>query len=129
LTDFLHLKPFPNESNQKAVMQELTAGHIANPMNQAYLSQIPLYSLSNIYSGNTDGDQLKFACETLCPPALAKLILEDADFFQHQGLTDISANDKQNYLDRYAAFQDSAMAKEIIDWLNGGYSFDPNCLT
>jgi hyaluronoglucosaminidase len=126
LTDFLHLKPFTNEEK---VMQELTAGHIANPMNQAYLSQLPLYSLSNIYSGTTDGDQLKLACKTLCPAPLAKAILQDADFFQHQGLTDMSANDKQNFLNKYAAFQDSPIAKEIVDWLNGNYAFDPNCLT
>lgn len=126
LTAYLHLKPFPND---KAVMQELTAGHIANPMNQAYLSQLPLYSLSHIYSGKTGGDHLKSACEALCPAPLAKAILQDADFFQHQGLTGINANDKQNYLNKYTAFQDSPVAKEIIDWLNGKYAFDPNCLT
>ncbi|MDC1436471.1 protein O-GlcNAcase [Gammaproteobacteria bacterium] len=129
LTDFLHLKPFPNQANQKVEMQELTAGHIANPMNQAYLSQLPLYSLSNIYRGNAGGNQLRLACETLCPEPLAKVIFEDADFFQHQGLSDINANEKQDYLNRYLAFQDSPMAKEIIDWLNGDYTFDPNCLT
>ncbi len=129
LTDFLHLKPFPNEPNRKVVMQELTAGHIANPMNQAYLSQLPLHSLSNIYRGNTDGDQLKLACETLCSAPLAKIILQDADFFQQQGLTNLNANDKQAYLDKYSAHIDSPMAQEIIKWLNGDYTFDPNCLT
>ena len=129
LTDFLHLKPFPNEPNQKIVMQELTNGHIANPMNQAYLSQLPLYSLSNIYRGNLDGDQLKLACETLCPAPLAKIIIEDADFFQQQGLSNINVKDKKDFLNKYAAFQDSPMANEIINWLNGHYNFDPNCLT
>ncbi len=129
LTDFLHLKPFPNESNEKELMQELTAGHIANPMNQAYLSQLPLFSLSNIYRGNTDGNQLKLACEALCPAPLAEIILEDAALFQQQGLSNINANDKQALINKYAAFQYSPMAKEIIDWLNGVYTFDPNCLT
>lgn len=129
LTDFLHLKPFPNEPKQKEAMLEFTAGHIANPMNQAYLSQLPLHSLSNIYRGYNDANLLKLACETLCSAPLTEAILEDADFFQQQGLVDLSAKDKQNYLNKYAAFQGSPMAREIIAWLNGNYAFDPNCLT
>ncbi len=129
LTDFLHLKPFNNEPDQIATMQKYTAGHIANPMNQAYLSQLPLFSLGNLYSKNTADHQLKFACETLCSAPLAKAILEDADFFQHQGLADMNENDKQNYYNKYAAFPENLMAKEIVNWLNGDYAFDPNCLT
>ncbi|MFL2840927.1 MAG: beta-N-acetylglucosaminidase domain-containing protein, partial [Pseudohongiellaceae bacterium] len=126
LTNFLHLAPFPNQAK---VMQDFTSGHLANPMNQAHLSQLPLHSLSQYYRGNSEKDQLILACERLCPPQLAKFILEDANFFQYRGLGAMNNKNKQTYINKYLPFADNPMAKEIIDWLNGIYTFDPTCLT
>lgn len=126
LTDFLHLEPFPN---QAAVMQEFTSGHIANPMNQAYLSQLALYSLSQYYQGVSEKDLLQQACKALCLEPLSAMIIEDASYFQQQGLAAMSKKDRQSYLNKYLAYTDQPTANEIIDWLNGVYTFDPNCLT
>jgi hypothetical protein len=127
LTDFLHLLPFPNQAN---TLQEFTSGHLANPMNQAYLSQLPLYSLSQYYQGNTDNDDmLKQACEALCPEPLSEYILEDASFFQQKGLVGMNDKDKQTFINKYSPLADFPMANEILAWLNGAYTFDPACLT
>ena len=126
LTDFLHLGPFPN---QASVMQEFTSGHLANPMNQAFLSQLPLFSLSQYYQDNSANDLLQEACEALCPVPLANFILEDADYFQQQGLAALNENQRQAYIDKYLPHKTYPMAKEIIAWLNGDYIFDPSCLT
>jgi hyaluronoglucosaminidase len=126
LTGFLHLEPFPDQSK---IMREFSAGHLANPMNQAYLSRLALYSLSQHYQGKAASNLLQTACNSLCPRPLAELILADADYFQEQGLSAMTTEDKQAYLDRYLPYNDDPMVKEIIAWLNGVYVFDPNCLT
>ncbi|MDG2090978.1 MAG: beta-N-acetylglucosaminidase domain-containing protein [Gammaproteobacteria bacterium] len=126
LTDFLHLEPFPN---QASVMREFTSGHLANPMNQAFLSQLPLFSLSQYYQGNSATNLLQKACEALCPAALTTFILDDAPLFQQQGLAAMNEHDKQVYLDKYLSYAEHPIAKEIIEWLQGVYTFDPNCLT
>ena len=126
LTEFLHLEPF---SNQATVMQEFTSGHIANPMNQACLSQLALYSLSQYYQGNSDADLLQEACDALCPAPLAINILEDASYFQQQGLAAMNTKDRRSYLNKYLPHAEQPMAKEIINWLNDVYTFDPSCLT
>ncbi len=129
MTDFLHLQPFPDQAE---VIKQYTRGHIANPMNQAYLSQIPLFSLANYYRDNPVShakDQLSQACQALCPAPLAALLMEDAEFFQQQGLQKLDAQSKQNSLARYQAYSDNPMAREVIDWLDGLYTFDPACLT
>lgn len=128
LCGMLNLRPFPDQAE---VMRELTAGHLANPMNQAYLSQIPLLSLSKHYRGAADAesDLLKQACEQLCPSLLAACLLEDAALFQQQGLSVLDANARQSCIEKYSRFADNPVAREIIDWLNGKYAFDPACLT
>jgi hypothetical protein len=126
LSHFLHIQPFPNQAK---IMQEYTAGHMANPMNQAYLSMLALYSLSRYYQSRSDTNLLKKACAALCSSPLAELILADADFFQDQGLTSLNEADKQAYIQKYLPYNAEPMVKEIIDWFNGIYAFDPNCLT
>lgn len=126
LCSLLNLQAFPDQAN---IMREFTAGHMANPMNQAYLSQLPLFSLSQHYLGNSHNDLLKQACETLCPGALANCIVEDAPFFQRQGLTALSDATKFSYIEKYSRFADNSHAREIVSWLKGDFAFDPACLT
>jgi len=126
MTDFLHLAPFPD---QNEVLQKYSAGHLANPMNQAYLSQLPLFTLSSQYQGIANDNLLSQACQTLCPPGLAECLVQDAGLFQTQGLSGITSETKAKLKDRYKVYANHPMAKEIIDWLDGNYAFDPNCLT
>lgn len=128
LTNFLHLKPFINRANY---LQELTLGHLANPMNQAYLSQLPLVSLAALYTDKPSSASQAFteAWQTLCSPELATALQEDVELFHTVGLAGISAQDHKLLVNKYVKFQPHVMAVEVLDWLQGNYSFDPACLT
>src|SRR5690606_13501671 len=77
LTSYLHLLAF---TGREPELRELTRGHLANPMNQALLSQIPLHSLAGLYRDDSYDPAQAFsaACTSLCPPALAAALQEDA---------------------------------------------------
>jgi len=47
---------------------------------------------------------------------------------QHEGLSALSGARLAQMRARYTAFR-SPYAQEIVDWLKGGYAFDPACLT
>lgn len=51
LTSFLHLMPF---TGRGAELRELCSGHLANPMNQPWLSQLALHTLPLLYEQGYD---------------------------------------------------------------------------
>jgi hyaluronoglucosaminidase len=113
-------------------IQQNVAGHALNPMNQAWLSQIPLASLPHAYADQHIYNPEKvFADITnkLCGESLAHALLNDLPLLQDKGLTKLSLEEKTELLARYSAFPPNPFSEEIIDWLNGGYTFDPACLT
>ncbi len=118
LCKFLHLRPFGESA---AHMAEWTAGQAINPMNQAYLSQIPLQAL-------TADVALYAAVCNLCGEAFAEYLVEDVAAFQDEGLDLLSVQEKQRLIDRYNNFQ-TPYSQEIVNWLRGEYPFDPACLT
>jgi hyaluronoglucosaminidase len=122
LTSFLHLKP-PNRSIE---LKELTSGHLANPMNEAYLSQLPLLALASLYAGKP----ASFAdtCNELCPPALSQALQQDVAKFQTIGLDALDPASKNELLRKYEGFK-HPMAEEVCAWLQGEFTFDPACLT
>ncbi len=128
ISKFLHLKAFENRPHTLA---RQTTGHAVNPMNQPWLSRIPLHSLPKSYS---QGDQydpeeiLKESLTELCGGGLAKQILNTIVSLQVQGLDKIDAAESQRLIQEYRRF-DSTYAKEIIAWLEGEYKFDKACLT
>jgi hyaluronoglucosaminidase len=127
LVGYLHLSPF---TNREAQLTELCSGHLANPMNEPYLSQIPLYSLPRLYREQVSpSEALQHALKQLCSPKLAALLTEDAGLFETQGLDQLDAGKKSTLIERYAAFRDEPVAEEIVAWLQGEYAFDPSCLT
>jgi hyaluronoglucosaminidase len=118
LCQFLNLRPFGESAEHLA---NCAAGQAINPMNQAYLSQIPLMTLtanSSLYSA---------AC-ALGGEVFATYLVEDVAAFQDEGLERLSVVRKNELIDRYAPFQ-TAYSQEIVDWLQGKYPFDPACLT
>lgn len=127
LTAFLHVEAF---SRREPELAELTSGHLANPMNEALLSQIPLHTLAALYARNTYDPAQAFisACTSLCPPQLAAALIEDAPAFQHGGLDSFTASQQRALLKKYAALA-HPMADEVCAWLRGEYAFDPACLT
>lgn len=127
LAGLLHLQPFTKRDPQ---LQGLCAGIFANPMNQAYLSQLPLYSLPRALSGfETASDLFKSACTALCPADLASALMADAPLFQQQGLEKLDNTIKASLVNKYAALTPHPMTSEVLQWLEGTYAFDPNCLT
>lgn len=127
LCGFLHLRPAEREPD----LREHCGGLYANPMNQAWLSQIPLYTLSRQLQGAAPAPDLLFreACTALCEPALAEALQQDLVLFQDRGLPHLDASTRSTLLAKYLDFPDSPLAGEIVAWLNGHYRFDPACLT
>jgi hypothetical protein len=124
----LQLRAYENRPYQ---MEEWTAGHAANPMNQAWLSQIPLRTLATSYGVKQQYDPqaaLVEAVEALCDPKMAETILEDIPLFQDVGLDGMTGDQKAALIQKYDEFQ-SPLSEEIVDWLQEGYAFDPACLT
>jgi hypothetical protein len=63
-----------------------------------------------------------------CEEALAAQLAADLDALQGEGLSALSGARLAQMRARYAEFH-SPLAEEIRDWLDGGYAFDPACLT
>jgi len=128
LTSFLHLLPFDRNA---AELRELCEGHLANPMNQATLSQLPLHTLASLYEGTQANREalLAEACSALLPHALATALMEDARSFQYEGLDVFTPARRRALLQRYGKLLPAEAAGEVVDWLQGGYVFDPACLT
>lgn len=130
LSNYLRLRAFGED---RAQLDGLLAGHAVNPMNQPYLSQIPLATLPQAYRQGPAYDPelaLIEACNELCEPELAKQLLEDLPLLQDLGLTGLSSEQQTDLRERYRALAHrSACARELLDWLAGEYAFDPACLT
>jgi len=127
--NLLHLRAV-NESHSQ--IQHAVAGHALNPMNQAWLSQISLASLPRAYRDQNHYHSekvLQEICVQLCGETLAEQLLQDIPLLQDKGLKNISEEEKNALLNRYSTWPQNPFCAEIVDWLHGGYIFDPACLT
>jgi len=105
--------------------------HFVNPMNQCWLSRIPLQTLALQYAQGAayDADAaFSFCARAQCGAELALRLEEDIDALQHRGLATMRAEERSLLHQHYGACA-SPFAAEIRDWLEGGYAFDPACLT
>lgn len=124
---FLNLLPVRNRPAQLA---QWCAGHFANPMNQPLLSQLPLASLAASYA---QGDAYDFAScwvqqlRTMDDRELAQLLARDAESFQMAGLDALDADRRARLAADYRRLHNPA-AREVADWLDERYAFDPDCL-
>jgi hypothetical protein len=128
ISRFLHLLPVRGRPWQLA---QWTRGHLANPMNQAFLSQVPLASLAWNYRLRDGYDADRFwreALPDLLGAPLAALLQRDVELLQRQGLDAISAAERERMANDYRRI-DHPAAVELVDWLGEGYRFDPECLT
>lgn len=125
---FLHLDAF---RNRPAALAQHTAAHFVNPMNQCWLSRIPLATLPIAYREGAVYDPqrvLREVSTALCGEQLSACLLEDLPLLQTVGLEGLDAQQRERLLRRYGKFS-SPYASELLDWLHGGYAFDPACLT
>lgn len=128
-SNLLHLRAV-NQSHSQ--IQNHVAGHALNPMNQPWLSQLALASLPRAYREQNNYNPEKAFTEIaseLCGEQLAETLLQDLPLLQDKGLAKMSAGEKAELLKHYSALPQNPFCAEIIDWLNGGYVFDPACLT
>ena len=112
---YLHLDPMPDRDSALA---NVVAGHLCNPMNQAYLSMYPLAGLA------AATPQL----DRYFGSALSEQLARDRGLFQERGLDQIEASLRSDLVLCYRSFGEAA-ADEIADWLEEKYRFDPACLT
>ena len=127
ISRFLHLLPV---RGRPSTLREWCGGHLANPMNQPYLSRLPLASLAQSYRVARQYDADAFwreATDALMGPELGNLLRRDVRRFQIEGLDRIDAGERERLRADYARIEHPA-AREVCDWLNEGYQFDPECL-
>jgi|SRR5690554_1114073 len=125
----LQLRAFGHTHSQLA---ELVSGHAVNPMNQPWLSRLPLLTLPRAYreNQNYNPDQAFIdSCYQLCEAPLARCLIEDIGLLQNNGLDKLDPEQRKTLRGKYAVFDNNPYAREIIDWLNDEYQFDPSCLT
>jgi len=125
---FIRLDGFRGRDSSLA---DLTQAHFVNPMNQCWLSRIALATLPMVYSSGDcydAGDAFTRCVRELCGATLGDLLAGDLDLLQRQGLDGMGEDDLQRLKQRYAK-ESSPYAQELVDWLCGGYAFDPACLT
>lgn len=129
MAPFLHLGPF---RDRPPALQQRLAGHAVNPMNQAWLSRIPLCSLADSYRlGAAYDPEAAFAaaCRHQCGDELGAMLAADLALFQQTGLENLTADARQALERRYGDFRGHACADEVLGWLAGDFAFDPACLT
>ncbi len=127
-SNLLHLRALPASHNQ---ISDLIDGHALNPMNQALLSQAAVASLDLAYQLGSSyipaSEQLELLAN-IFGKDLAQALYQDLACFQDQGLKLLTEGTKKQLIEKYQRFNQPA-AQEVVDWLNGGYTFDPACLT
>lgn len=129
MAPFLHVGPF---RDRPATLRQHIAGHAVNPMNQAWLSRIPLRSLADSYRQGPDYDpdgSFAEACRDECGADLGAMLAADITLLQKTGLENLTAADRDSLTQRYGNFRGNAHADEVLGWLAGDYAFDPACLT
>lgn len=120
--DFLYLEPLPDRD---AGLSEVLDGHLCNPMNEGLLSLPALSGLARLYgTGDVDERVLAGWLGQACWDRLK----QDAELFSGAGLQGMGPERRGALADVYRGIQGPAAA-EVVDWLEGGYAFDPACLT
>lgn len=122
---YLFLRAF---KDRLASMPSLTRGHFVNPMNQAQLSKISLYTLPLVYQQGEQYDPelaLQQALTELAPKDLAVQLAQDTADFADRGFKLLTPEEVKGLQARYSKF-DHPMAQEVLGWLNKEYEFDAN---
>jgi hypothetical protein len=103
-------------------IRELLASHWCNAMNQAALSLPALASLAAFYGRETPGRTSVFE-----EAGLSDTIIRACASLATQGRDSLTAAARAELRSRATGATRAAL--ELADWLDGGYLFDPACLT
>jgi hyaluronoglucosaminidase len=119
MSNYLHLR---GVTGRPAAMGELIAAHGINPALQPTLARIPALTL---YESYQQGDQYQYlqsyrrACNEVLGSNVGQLVYEDLLFLHDYGLHSLGKRE-ETLRGRYTDV-DNPGAREIIEWLNGGY--------
>jgi hypothetical protein len=116
----LHLRAF---TGRPAGIAPHISGHAVNPASQPVLSRIPLLSLAESYArgdGYQYGAAFRNAARQVLGDALAERVEADLLSLEDAGLG-MPEERRARLAERYSGF-DHPAAREIVDWLNGGYA-------
>lgn len=121
MSQYLHLRAFTGRRSSIAAQ---ISHHAINPASQPILGCIPALTLPMVYR---QGMQYRYsnaftsAALQVCGADLADKLRTDLLALQQTGLAQMSGVLKAQLRERYSAF-DSDAAREIVDWLDGGYA-------
>lgn len=121
MSQYLHLRAFTGRSVEAGAM---LSHHAINPMSQPLLGCIPALTLPMLYEQGTQyryGSAFTEVARQVVGDGLAAMLLADLLTFNDSGLDRLSDERKAKLTTRYAAI-DHPAAREVIDWLNGGYA-------
>jgi hyaluronoglucosaminidase len=119
MSQYLHLRGF---TGRPSALQQHIAAHGINPTLQPVLTRIPALTLADSYRL---GDAYEYgaaffrAAAAVVGEELATLLRDDLLILQDVGLDRLGEKERP-LRERYGAV-DHAAAREIIDWLDGGY--------
>jgi hyaluronoglucosaminidase len=120
MSNHLHLRAF---TGRPATIGPYVAHHAINPSSQPVLGCIPALTLPLCYS---KGDAYCYtsafleAATIVCGSEFAAMLLEDLNWLEDRGLPNIA--DRLAAVQRRYAVIDHPAAREIADWLSGGYA-------
>lgn len=118
----LYLKPLSARSPNSRLQ-----GHLCNPMNQLHLSLLGLSGLSKLYCLTPESSAIEVLRQVLGGDFIGWLSAK-ADQFEHTRLDDLCPSEVDSLRQSLREFAGQG-ARECLDWLAGGYRFDPACLT
>ena len=127
MSRFLHLRA-PDRGPQ---ILPRVDGLMMNPMNQSWLSRIPMAAAADSLQGRGI-DDLDAATgrviRRLLPADLASQLSADWRAFQSEGMEVISETERAELVGLYSAF-DHPAAAELLRWLRGEYAVSSEILT
>lgn len=121
MSQHLHLRGFTGRS---AAAGALIGHHAINPLSQPMLGCIPALTLPMLYEEGPAyryGAAFEAAAHSVCGAGLAAMLRTDLMTLQDSGLDRLSTERKATVAARYAAV-DHPAAREVVDWLGGGYA-------
>lgn len=121
MAQYLHLRGFTGRS---AAAGKLITHHAINPMSQPHLGCIPALTLPMLYRQGGDycyGRAFLEAATKAVGLDLAAMLQADLLTLCDSGLDRLSETRKTKLAARYAVI-DHAAAREVVDWLSGGYA-------
>ncbi|MCR5879201.1 siphovirus ReqiPepy6 Gp37-like family protein [Phenylobacterium sp. J367] len=127
MSQHLHLRGF---TGRPAAIGAHLSAHAVNPASQPVLSRIPMLTLAESYARGEGYQYLaafQRACADVLGEALARTVVADLLTLQETGLDRLSDERKVRLVERYAAF-DHPAAREVVDWLQGGYAITGEAL-